>query len=226
MTALRFPWGEDPGSSEPAATIVPATNPTRRGRRPLVYHADPTSPNWIYQHVTVSGPAGAVAAFGEAARGPGIVPWRLDLDRIEEDIFHLAISQPAEQRVLTIAGCRILARQFREKVEARQARSAAMLRTSRTCPFDLQVLLPIPPDVLALGQAHPEARAWLAGNWGIGDQPRRIAVLDRPRGQVPAGQDVLAYGFFTADTSPEVAMDELGLIWPGLRFRLQSRLSG
>jgi hypothetical protein len=44
--------------------------------------------------------------------------------------------------------------------------------------------------------------------------------------RVPHGHDVLAYGFFTADASPQVAMDELAEIWPGLRFRLQPRHAG
>jgi hypothetical protein len=40
----------------------------------------------------------------------------LNFSILEEDIFNLAAAQPPAQRNLTIAGCRILARQFRERV--------------------------------------------------------------------------------------------------------------
>jgi hypothetical protein len=37
--------------------------------------------------LTISGPAAAVTSFAEAAWGSGIVPWRLEAARLEEDIF-------------------------------------------------------------------------------------------------------------------------------------------
>ena len=124
------------------------------------------APDWLYHHLTVSGPADTIAAFAEAARGSGITPWQLDFADIEEDVFLRAVSQPAGRRSLTVEGCRILARQFRESVEARQARAAALVGQSLACPFDLHVLLPVPPTILLLGPAHPLALAWLAANWG------------------------------------------------------------
>ena len=107
-----------------------------------------------------------MSAFAGAARGSGAVPWRIDVDRIEEDVFNLAASQPPERRNLTIAGCRILARQFRERVEMRQARAAALVGRSRACPFDLQQLLPVPATILAQGPTHPASLAWLSEHWG------------------------------------------------------------
>ncbi len=63
-----------------------------------------------------------------------MIPWRLDTTAVEEDVFNLAVSQPLQRRSLSVGGCRILARQFRHRVEARQARAAALLGVSRACP--------------------------------------------------------------------------------------------
>ena len=140
---FRTPWDPDPAPDilAPLPEPVPLP-PKKRGRRPT---PKPESDRdgagegrWLYHHLTITGPAGRVAAFAEAAQGAGIVPWRLDGDRIEEDIFHLAVSQPKAMRSLTVAGCRILARQFRERVEDHAARAAALVGQSRACPFDLQ----------------------------------------------------------------------------------------
>ena len=56
-----------------------------------------------------------------------MIPWRLDVASIEEDVFNLAAAQPPAQRRLTIAGCRQLALQFRERVEAQHAGPAITL---------------------------------------------------------------------------------------------------
>ena len=71
---------------------------------------------------------------------------------------------PSRQRdrKLTVEGCRILARQFREKVEARQARAAALVGHSFACPFDLHALLPVPAADPAAGP-DPSDGAGLAG---------------------------------------------------------------
>jgi hypothetical protein len=126
--------------------------------------------DWWFYHLTISGPAATVDAFAAAARGSGITPWQLDYAAIEEDIFAHAVSQPASRRKkLTVEGCRILARQFREKVEMRQARAAALVGQSMACPFDLHALLPVPEAILLLGPTHPTALSWLAAQWGITD---------------------------------------------------------
>jgi hypothetical protein len=43
-----------------------------------------------------------------------------------------------------VEGCRILAQQFRERIEARQARAVALVGHSLACSFDLHILLPVP----------------------------------------------------------------------------------
>ena len=225
---FRTPWDPDPDILAPFPEPVPLP-PKKRGRRPT---PKPESDRdgageggWLYHHLTITGPAGRVAAFAEAAQGAGIVPWRLDGDRIEEDIFHLAASQPKAVRSLTIAGCRILARQFRERVEDHAARAAALVGRSRACPFDLHTLLPVPASILSLGPTHPKALAWLSKHWGLSDAPRQVALRSQATAgkRLPAGHTVLGYGFFTAGETPHAAIARIAAAWPDLRFVLQPR---
>jgi hypothetical protein len=117
------------------------------------------TPDWLYHHLTISGSGEIAEEFAAAARGAGVTPWQLNTDAIEEDIFVRAVSQPASRRNLTVNGCRILARQFRERVEAGQARAAALVGRAQKCPFDLHALLPVPAAILMLGPSHPAALA-------------------------------------------------------------------
>jgi hypothetical protein len=219
---FRTPWDPKP-AAPPAVPSVAPSPPKQRGRRPAMPVAA-ESP-WLYHHLTISGPAAGVAAFAEAARGSGILPWRVETAQIEEDIFNLAASQPAAIRSLTIEGCRILARQFRDRVEERAALAAARVPRSRACPFDLHSLLPVPMTILARGPTHPEALAWLTAHWGITDSPRQVA--ERPGAtagrRLPRGHQVVGYSFFTAQETPQAAIVELGRRWSALRFDLQPR---
>jgi hypothetical protein len=166
-----------------------------------------------------------VAAFAAAARGAGVIPWRLDFADIEETVFTLAVSQPAGRRSLTVDGCRILARQFRDKVEAHQARAVARLRDSLACPFDLHRLLPVPDSILQLGPAHPDALAWLAREGGIADRLRQVVVRANATAgrRLPRGHTVVSYGFFTAGDTPHAAVSRLAARWPALRLIVQPR---
>ena len=230
--AISFPWDSPRDSEAPAPAPLEDAEPHRkpRGRRPLpLAGGAPSAPaagtGWRYHHLTISGPAEAVDAFAEAARGAGVTPWRLDFGMLEEDIFNLAASQPPARRNLTIAGCRILARQFRERVAHRQARAVALVGSGQGCPFDLHTLLPVPDAVLGLGPTHPEALAWLAAHWGVTDRLRQVTCLERPKPgrRLPRGARVIGYGFFTADETPTAAIATLAPRWPALRFRLQPR---
>ncbi|MBV8201752.1 MAG: hypothetical protein JOZ15_14110 [Acidobacteria bacterium] len=222
---LCFPWDTDPcGETRLPPTDSPGSK--RPGRRPAARQIPAAAaPDWLYHHLTIHGPAGRVAAFAEAARGAGIIPWRRDFALLEEDIFNLAAAQPPERRSLSIDGCRILARQFRDQAEAWHARALARVGRSRACPFDLYALLPVPPAILLLGPTHPEALAWLAMNWGTTDGLRHAAV--RPGAstgrRLPAGHTVIGYGFFTFGETPHAAIASLAERWPELRFRLQPR---
>jgi hypothetical protein len=222
MLAVKYPWDTEPVPPPPLADPNDVSV-KRRGRRPAATSQATTVPNWLYHRLTISGPAEAVAAFAAAARGSGVIPWQLDLAALEEDVFVRAVSQPASQRTLTIHGCRILARQFRERVEARQARAAALVGHSQGCPFDLQTLLPVPPAILQLGPTHPDASAWLAENWGVTDRLRQIVVRAKPTvgRRVPKTHTVIGYGFFTDGETPHAAVAQLAPRWPTLRLLLQ-----
>ena len=142
---------------------------------------------------------------------------------IEEDVFNLAIAVPPTQRNLSVEGCRILARQFRSRVEAHQVRAAALVGASRACPFDLHALLPVPQDVLQRGPCDPQALAWCRTHWGVTDRLRHVAL--RPGAtagrRLPRGYQVASYGFFTDGETPHAAATQLALRWASLRFVLQ-----
>ncbi|MEA2730508.1 MAG: hypothetical protein QOF70_4983 [Acetobacteraceae bacterium] len=159
--------------------------------------AQETTADWRFHHLTISGPAEAVETFGVAARESGVIPWQLDFAAMEEDIFARAVpslarsvAQRAGRRTLTVEGCRSLARRFREKVEMRQARAAALVGQSFLCPFDLHALLPVPEAILLLGPTHPTALSWLAAHWGITDRLRQVNLRDKATTgrRLPAGQ--------------------------------------
>lgn len=229
MTAYRAPWDPDPiPTATPGPPAPPAMPPVprRRGRRPAETRAAWAElPNWLYHHLTVSGPAATVAGFAAAARGAGVTPWRLAADQLEEDIFLRAASQPPAVRQLSIAGCHILAHQFRTLVEAHHARAVARVARSRACPFDLHALLPVPASILSLGPTHPEALAWLSEHWGTTDRLRQ--VIERPDAtagrRLPRGNAVVGYGFFTAGETPHAAIASLAARWLALRFVLRPR---
>jgi hypothetical protein len=236
MDSLQFPW-----DITPAPVVVPPDDPDApppkakpRGRRPgSLTRAAGTAPDWLYHHLTISGPAETVASFAAAARGSGITPWQLDFAAIEEDIFVRAVpsraclvAQPAyREKHLSVAGCRILARQFRERVEIRQARAAALVGHSFVCPFDLHALLPVPTAILQLGPSDPTSLGWLATHWGMTHRLRQVVV--RPKAttgrRVRKTYAVIGYRFFTDGETPHTAITHLTERWPELRFRLMPR---
>jgi hypothetical protein len=216
MAAFQYPWDNAPFSHrQRPAPDTPAGQPRSRGRPRTRASGQPTTAaaaapataaaaDWRYHHLTISGPAAAVTRFAAAARGSGVIPWQLDFADLEEDIFLRAMAQPTHRRSLTIAGCRILARQFRDRVAAHQARAAALVGHSFVCAFDLQVLLPVPVAILQLGPTHPEALAWLARHWGITDRLRQVTRLAKPPigRRLPRGHTVIGYGFFAYGENP------------------------
>ena len=238
MGDFQFPWDTGPApAASAAATEQPpeetSEQPKPRGRRPaavtrVALAASDAAPDWLYHHLKVSGPAETVAAFAAAARGAGISPWPLDGAAIEEDVFVRAVSQPAATRTLTVEGCRILARQFRDRVERHQARAAALVGQSRACPFDLQVLLPVPELILRLGPAHPAALAWLTAHCVTTDRLRQVAVREKATAgrRLPRGHSVIGYGFFTYGQTPLAAVTTLAARWPALRLALVPRPAG
>jgi hypothetical protein len=231
LSEIRAPWDHlpPPVLREPRKKLVrdpeaPQIKAGRKRKSAARYRERPGD-EWLFHHLIVAGPSEDIAQFQEAARGPGIIPWRLDYAAIEEDIFNLTASQPPAVRGVSIEYCRAQARQFVERVQAREGRAAALADRSRGCPFDLQVLLPIPFDVLELGMRHPAATAWLARHWGTEHRLLKVAtsVEARPGRRLPADHQFLGYSFFTADHAPTAAVQAIAQSHPGLSFRLRSR---
>ena len=239
MTEFHLPWDDLPPatrlSPKPAEEEVVARqrSPTakqkkdarqaRQDRLDAREEAD-TGIGWQWWHLIVHGPAEQVVLLVTAARGPGFIPWRNDESGFEESVIAFAFGG-AERPGLSVADCRILARQFREAIEARRARNERSPGRSTQCPLDLQALLPVPAALLRLGAAHPDAEAWLRRNWGVLDQPRHAEVLEgRTAGKrLPRGHVSRVYGFFTEGPAPDEARLALQVRWPALVFRLDRR---
>jgi hypothetical protein len=153
------------------ASAQPPRGHAGRGAPLRLVHTD-----WLYHRLTIAGPQEEVAAFRAAARGAGIIPWHLDLDRIEEDCFHLLVSPPApRQRTLSLAGARIVAGQLRDAVGRRHDLAVARVGRSRACPFDLHALVPVPSVLLRLGPDDAASLAWLWEHWGTTQALRHVA---------------------------------------------------
>ena len=213
------------GPSDEAARATPLLRPA---------HTD-----WLHHRLLVAGPAGALADFQAAARGSGTVPWRLDLDRMEEDLFLLlAAPPPPQRRRLSLAGARILAGQLRSNAERRHAAAMARVGQSlaetqgqpqtaarfrrvcgRACALDLHALVPVPPCVLQLGPDHPEALAWLRAHWGTTAALRHVAAEPvLPRRAAPGDPVTFRLSFWSADWTPWQALATVAARWPALRF--------
>jgi hypothetical protein len=220
---FRTPWDNDPALTPvvPQPDHLPRSK--RRGRRPAAV-ADRTksAPAWLYHHLTITGPCAEVAAFAEAARGPGVIPWHVDYGQLEEDIFHRAV---AARGALSIEGCHRLARQFCQRIEAHDAKAVSLIGRSLACPFDLQVLLPIPNEILRRGPTDPTSLAWLAQHWGTRDPLRKIVNRENPSAgrRLPVGHAVISFGFFTTGDTPHAAIASVGARWSTLRFALTPR---
>jgi len=81
---LRTPWEAGPVAPAPLPPLV--ADPKPRGRRPAPSRQGrtPARPAWLYHHLTVTGPRAATGDFATAARGPGVIPWRIDGAALEE----------------------------------------------------------------------------------------------------------------------------------------------
>ena len=179
------------------------------------------TPDWLHHTLTISGTPTDLGRFRQAAAGAGIIPWHLDLDRMEEDYFHLLVA--AEQRSLSIAGARIFARQLREAVARRHDLAVSCIGQSRACPFDLHALISVPPEILALGPDEPQSRAWLWEHWGTTGALRHVVQLASPPAdaQGDGAEATVCLSFWSADWTPWRALKDLGLRWPALHFDIR-----
>ena len=207
---------ERPGPGADTQAVLAQAAPLR------LAHTD-----WLYHHLTVTGPAAGVATFARAAAGAGVIPWQLDLDRLAEDFFYALVAPPApQQRSLSLAGARILADQLGAAVATRHALAVAGVGRSRACRFDLHALLPVPAALLRGGPDEPAALAWLWTHWGTTAALRHVrpitdSVPDEP--PLPPGKAAFRVSFWSADWTPWRALVQLADQWPALRFTLQPR---
>ena len=175
----------------------------------------PAHTEWLYHHLSVTGPGATLAAFRDAACGAGVIPWVLDFDRVEEDAFLRLAASP--QRTLSMEGARLLAGELRGAVARRHALAVERVGRSRACPFDLHALLPVPGAVLRLGPDDSEALAWLWAHWGTTAALRHVALLQPGR----AGEAAFRISFWSADWTPWRAITAVRDAWPGLRFEVR-----
>ncbi len=176
--------------------------------------ATPPGTDWLLNLLTVSGPAGEVARFRQAARGTGGIPWQLDLDHEEARLFApMATAGP---------DARELARQLREIIAARHDRVLSRWREPGGCPFDLHRLAPIPEHVLQLGEDDPQAQAWLRAHWGT-TRLRAVRIREEGADRRLRRKAEIVYEFRSADWTPWQAILRLRRDWPKLVLKLQPR---
>jgi hypothetical protein len=180
----------------------------------------PANTDWLYHHLTVTGPDEQVAAFRRQAAGAGVIPWILDLDRMEEDFFLRLASPSAGPRTLSLDGARMLASGLRDAVARRHAVAVARVGRSTACPFDLHALVLVPADVLRLGPDHPEAVQWLWVHWGTTQALRHVAL--RPHGHDTA----FRVSFWAADWTPWRALQRIRADWPALGIEIRPIYEG
>ncbi len=161
---------QDPSTKDPPpAPLLP------RAAEPSTVPFRLANTDWLHHLLTISGPVSDVAAFQMQAAGGGVIPWHLDLDRMEEGWFHLlAAPPPPQERSLSVAGARILAAQLREAVGRRHELAVAQAASAKRCPFDLHALLPVPSALLQRGPDDPASLAWLWEHWGTTQALRHV----------------------------------------------------
>lgn len=183
----------------------------------------PPHTDWLHHRLLVTGPAGTLAEFQAAAGGFGTIPWRLDFDRMEEDLFlMLAAPPPPQRRRLSLVGARALAGQLRDAAERRHGAAVARVGQSRACALDLHALVPVPDSVLRLGPDHPDAFAWLWTHWGTTVALRHVVAEPvLPRRAAPGDPVTLRLAFWSADWTPWQALATVAARWPALRFDIR-----
>lgn len=203
--------------SQPAASQV-------EGRRTTDAVA-PAHTDWLHHRLTLCAAPDVLAAFRAAARGAGIIPWALDLDRLEEDWF-LRLMAPATAQAqhpgrsrLSAAGARVLAAQLREAVGRRHAIAVSAVGVSEACAFDLHALVPVPDEILDLGPDAVQAQAWLWEHWGTTAALRRVTEITPEKDRL-AGETMVV-SFWSADWTPWRALARLAEKWPAVRFDIR-----
>ena len=232
--ALSLPIGRPPR----LAHLVAGTDRQRKRERAVQVSAEEAgppqpggqkilclpSPEWLPHLLTVSGPVTDLAAFRRAAAGPGVIPWVMDYDRLEEDWVNALLTPPPSERGISVEGARILAGQLRERIERQDQQVAEAAFGGLTCPLDLHALAPVPSRILRLGPDDPAAVAWLWGNWTTTWALRGVEEIEAGHGvRLPDGHDALCYRFWSADWAPWKALVAIRSRWPSLSLQVNVR---
>jgi hypothetical protein len=224
-----------PTEAEPPPAPKPRRQPATRSRSSQAKDASRNAesaeagevlalpqPEWLFHHLSVSGPPEEILRFREAAAGPGILPWPVDYAALEEDLFLMLMHGDARQRELSAAGAHVLAARLRQVIERRNAEAAQTPR--HIVAFDLHALLPVPGPVLDLGADHPRVLQWLWRHWGTTRPLRGVTMLPDDQGRAdPAPIAQFRVAFWSADWTPWPAFRRLGADWPALRFEVRPR---
>ena len=225
-----------PSSPDPPALPAISTLPPRvvaRRLRPAATMVDMApldeplvlgQPDWLFNELTVAGPAHALAALRSAARGTGVIPWERDYDVLEEDLFLLLVQQRDRETSLGSTSAHALARRIRTLAEHAEQGAWQNRCSVQLVPFDLHALLPVPADVLGLGPDHPQTRRWLWTRWGTTRPLRRVdepLAMSMTASRKPIEGDRWRVDFWSADWSPWLALRTLAAEWPQLQFRLR-----
>ena len=203
---------------------------TEEGRGPDLqdrpWQPTPVPVDWLWNTLTVGGPAERVEAFRAAAAGSGVVPWVLDLAALEEE-FLLPMAAPTDGvRAISLSGAKILARRLRDAAAVNHQAALARLAKDRSCPFDLHRLLPVPPGILAMGPEEGVSREWLRAHWGVTRPLRHAEALPATLDGRKKRMGQLRVGFWSADWSPWAAVARLRRVWPELSFELRPHYPG
>ena len=186
----------------------------------------PEPVDWLWNVLTVGGPAERVEAVRRAAAGSGVVPWVLDLTTMQEEFLLLMAGPQDGVRAISLAGAKILARRLRDAAAANHQAALARMATDRSCPFDLHRLLPVPPAILALGPEEGASKDWLRTHWGVTRPLRHVEALPSTLDGRKRKMGQLRVGFWSADWSPWAAIARLRRAWPELSLELQPHYPG
>ena len=186
----------------------------------------PPDTDWLHHRLQVSGPAEAVALFTTAAQGAGIIPWVLDLARIEEDLFLLlaAATSPAAPAQPVPGRC--------PDVGAAARRGLDGAAGSGERPGRIQPGVPARPARAAAGAAGDPgagagpsggARPGCGGTGAPTQALRHVAREPAPAARKPkvSGAGIEGLTFWSADWTPWRAFGELKQRWPALRFEIR-----
>ncbi len=180
------------------------------------------NPEWLPHRLTVTGPSADLAAFRVSARGPGHIAWTSDTGRDCEAWTAQLLALSARRPDLSAESARGIARDMSELIEALDL-AAGDASGDRHCPFDLNALVPIPPDMLRRGPDDPTVVVWLWHHWGTTWMLRAVEEVSTGLAEIllPDGHEALCVEFWSADWTPWRALAVVRARWPTLNLHLK-----